>query len=127
MTNDIVNWHIMIVDDESDNIGVIKLVFDFNDIDYSTALSGKECLEMIEEVTPDLMLIDIQMPEMTGFELLERLRLRPEFKDTPMIAITAHAMSGDAERISSEGFTGYLAKPISVMTLLDDIKDIIAR
>lgn len=126
MTNDIVDWHIMIVDDESDNIGVIKLVFDFNDIDYSTALSGKECLEMIDEVTPDLMLIDIQMPEMTGFELLDRLRELPAYRETPMIAITAHAMTGDAERITAAGFNGYIAKPISVMTLLDDIKEILS-
>jgi CheY-like chemotaxis protein len=116
------DWKVLVVDDEPDNMGVIELVMSFYEAKVRTAESGMTCLELMEQERPTLLLVDIQMPGMSGFELLEKIRERDDWKDIPLIAVTAHAMFGDYERIIAAGFDGYIPKPISAMTLIDEIK-----
>lgn len=122
---DAAGWDVVIVDDEVDNIGVVKLVLEFNDVNVRTAESGAECLSLLEDEKPSLLLVDIQMPEMSGYELLETIRANDHWKNLPVIAITAHAMPEDSHQIISAGFDGYIAKPINVATLLDEIRQAI--
>ena len=107
------NWNVLIVDDEPDNIGVLELVFGFHNMRVRTAQSGQVGLELLKEEIPTFMLVDIQMPDMTGYELFDLVRANPEWSSIPIIAITAHTMSGDAEKIIETGFDGYIAKPIN--------------
>ena len=116
---DLSTWTVLVVDDESENINVVQLVLEFNDITVLTATSGMQCLEILERQQPTLFLIDIQMPEMSGIELLDRIRAR--WPGIPAIAMTAYTMQGDRERMLAAGFDGYIGKPINVMTLVDDI------
>lgn len=111
----------IVVDDEPDNLGVIKLVLDFHRVETYVVPSAQACLTMLEEKTPDFLLVDIQMPIMSGIDLLNVLRADPRWTQLPLIAVTARAMSGDRERILAEGFDGYIPKPINAMTLIDDI------
>jgi len=76
------------------------------------AFDGRQGLEMAAQVRPDLILLDISLPEMDGYEVAQRLRADPALKHIPIIAVTAHAMTGDEERTIEEGFDGYLPKPI---------------
>lgn len=122
---DLSNWKVIIVDDEPDNIGVIELVLQFHDAVVKTAESGQECLQLLESERPSMLLIDVQMPGMSGYELLEIIRKDPRWDDIPVIAITAHAMTGDDTRIISAGFDGYIPKPINVMTLIDELNTIL--
>lgn len=123
--HDLSNWKVIIVDDESDNIGVVKLVLEFHNAQVFTAESGYQCIELLEDVSPSLLLIDIQMPGMSGFELLDNIRKdRPHI---PMIAVTAYSMDSDIERILEAGFDGYLPKPINAITLVEDVQQIISR
>ncbi len=124
--HDLSNWRVIIVDDESDNIGVVKLVLEFHNAQVFTAESGYQCIELLEDVSPSLFLIDIQMPGMSGFELLDNIRKNSAKPHVPMIAVTAYSMDGDIERILKAGFDGYLAKPINAMTLVEDVQQIIA-
>ena len=119
--HDLSNWHVLIVDDEPDNIGLIQLVLEFHEAKVTSATSGAECLSRLALEVPSLMLVDIQMPEMSGYELLEKIRQNDAWQDIPVIAVTAHTMEGDAERILAAGFSGYLPKPINAMNLIDDI------
>ena len=122
---DLSDWNVLIVDDEPDNVGVLELVFRFHQAAVRTAESGQRCLELLELEKPSLLLVDIQMPVMSGYDLLKRIREQERWCDLPIIAVSAHAMSGDSERAISAGFDGYITKPISAITLVDQIKAII--
>jgi len=121
---DVSNWRLLIIDDEQDNIGVIKLVMDFHDVVTWTASSGEEGLEILYRENPNLVLVDIRMPGMSGYEFLSRMRARQTHRDLIVIAVTAQAMQGDRERIIEAGFDGYISKPISAMTLVDELEAI---
>ncbi len=119
------NWNVIIVDDEQDNVGVMQMVFEFNDIKVRAAYSGAECLGLLAQEIPSVLFVDIQMPEMSGYELLERIRQKEQWRDIPVIAVTAHARSEDEEEIMRAGFNGYIGKPINVMTLMDQITELL--
>ncbi|MBW3660757.1 MAG: response regulator [Gemmatimonadetes bacterium] len=74
--------------------------------------SGPQALAAFRREKPDLVLLDISMPEMDGTEVLQRMREDPELADIPALALTAHAMAGDREKYLSRGFDGYITKPI---------------
>ncbi len=122
---DLSNWNVLVVDDEPDNLGVIELVLNFYDAKVRTAATALECLEQMAADIPTLLLVDIQMPVMDGFELMNKVRENPDWRDIPLIAITAHAMAGDHERIVAAGFDGYIPKPISAMTLVSELQSLI--
>jgi CheY-like chemotaxis protein len=124
--HDLSDWHVLIVDDEPDNIGVIELVLSYHNAIVRTAESGMECLQLMAEESPTLLLVDIQMPQMSGLELLEKIRKHETWRHIPVIAVTAHAMMGDSERFASAGFDGYIPKPISAMSLVNDLRPIVA-
>ena len=124
---DLLNSSVMIVDDEPDNIGVVALVFQFNHITVRGATSGLECLKLLEEEAPSLFLIDIQMPEMSGYELLQRIRENPAWNHIPIIALTAHARPEDRKHIMEAGFTGYISKPVTVTTFMDELNSILMK
>ncbi len=119
--HDLIGTMVFVVDDEPDNLGVVKVVLDFHRVETYILPSAQACLTMLEEKTPDFLLVDIQMPVMSGIDLLKVLRAEPRWMHLPLIAVTARAMAGDRERILAEGFDGYLPKPINVLTLIDDI------
>lgn len=123
---DIAHWSVLIVDDEPDNIGVLELVFRFHQAKVRVAESGEDCIAMLEKELPSLILADIQMPTMSGYELLKIIRDNEKWRHIPVIAVTAHAMSGDHDRILMHGFDGYIPKPVSAMTIADEIKSILA-
>jgi CheY-like chemotaxis protein len=123
---DLSDWSVLIVDDEPDNIGVIELVLNYHKAVVRTAESGLECLRLMAEEMPTLLLLDIQMPHMSGLELLERIRQQEAWRHIPVVAVTAHAMMGDLERFTSAGFDGYIPKPINAISLIDELKPIVA-
>ena len=123
---DLSNWNVLIVDDEPDNIGVVELVLNFHKAVVRTAESGMECLELMAKEPATLLLVDIQMPQMSGIELLAKVREHVAWRHIPVIAVTAHAMMGDSERFTAAGFDGYIPKPIAAMSLIDELQAIIA-
>ena len=116
---DFSTWTVLVVDDEPDNVNLVQLILEFHDITVRSAASGKECLEQLEQGVPTVLLVDIQMPEMSGIELLKLIRAR--WPDIPALAMTAYTMQGDRERMLAAGFDGYVGKPIDVMALVDNI------
>jgi len=119
---DISDWLVLIVDDEPDNVGVVELVFEFHNAVVHSAGSGVQCLRLLEDgLLPNVMLIDIQMPVMSGYDLLARIREQERFQDMPIVAVTAHARQEDENQIRTAGFDGYIAKPINVMTIVEDV------
>lgn len=125
MQQDLSHWDVLIVDDEPDNIGVIEIVFNFHGVRFRAASSGQECLELMAESIPTLILADIQMPMMSGYELLAHIRANENWQSIPVIAVTAHAMSGDQSQALDAGFDGYIPKPVEAMRLVDQIQTIL--
>lgn len=122
---DLSDWKVLIVDDEPDNVGVLELIFQFHKATVWTAESGQRCLEMLERQLPSVLLVDIQMPVMTGYDLLNIIRADQRWRHLPIVAVSAHAMSGDSERALEAGFDGYITKPITAVTLADEVKKIV--
>lgn len=102
---------IAVVEDNPDNRLLVRAILEdeFEIIEFET---GGEALTGLRADRPDLVLLDISLPEMDGTEVLRALRADAALRDVPVIALTAHAMAGDRERFLAEGFDDYLTKPI---------------
>lgn len=122
MPADIHEWVVVLVDDHEDNIVVARTALEFYGATVHTALDGAEGLELIAAVQPNLILLDLSMPIMDGWEMFRRVRERPELAEVPVVALTAHAMDGDRERVLKAGFDGYIAKPFNVVGFVGDIR-----
>jgi CheY-like chemotaxis protein len=108
---------VAVVDDNADNRLIIRTILEdqYKIIEFS---SGLEAIEGFRKQRPDVVILDISLPEMDGTEILRRIRDDSELHSLPVIALTAHAMVGDREKYLSAGFNDYVAKPILDMGIL---------
>lgn len=123
ISNDINDWKVLIVDDEPDNLGVAQKVLKYGGANVHIARNGLEGLSVLQEFKPTFILLDLSMPEMDGWEMFRQVRTNANLSDVPVIALTAHAMAGDKERVMEAGFDGYIAKPFRINSLLEDIRE----
>jgi two-component system cell cycle response regulator DivK len=86
------------------------------------ASDGVEAVRLARESNPDLIILDLHMPGLDGFNVIQELRRDPQFAATPIVALTASAMQGDRERALSVGFTGYITKPIRLSLLREEVE-----
>ena len=112
------NKKILVADDEIHIVQVVAMKFRNNGFDVVTAENGTEAYDLCCEEKPDIIVTDYQMPGMTGIELVEKLRQRPEFADTPVIILTARGFAIEEEQIIKLGITECLSKPFSPKELL---------
>ena len=108
---------ILIVDDVPVNLKLAGAILKREGSHIETAEDGQEALAKLETMQPDLILSDIQMPVIDGFELARRVRQDERFREIPMVALTALAMKAGEERAREAGFDGYLTKPIDTRTM----------
>lgn len=118
-------WSVLVVDDQRDNLHVIEAALRFHGATVACACNGVEGLEVLKFFKPTLILLDLSMPIMDGWEMFEIVKSRPDLQDIPIIALTAHVMADDKERVLAAGFTGYIAKPFSVATVATEIQSIV--
>jgi two-component system cell cycle response regulator/two-component system cell cycle response regulator DivK len=108
---------ILIVEDNPRNMRLLKVTLRAKDYTLLEATDGGEALDMAIREQPDLIIMDIQLPKVTGLAVTRRLREIPEFRHIPIIAITAYAMKGDREQVIRAGCDAYLPKPINTREL----------
>jgi CheY-like chemotaxis protein len=120
-------WSTLIIDDEPHNIGVAAYILDFHDVRTRTATNGPDGLAMLREEKPTFLLLDIQMPVMTGWDVLKRIREDEQLKDVCVIAFSAHLIGEQKDKALEAGFDGYLGKPVSPASFIDDIKSIVQK
>jgi len=118
---------ILLAEDNLDNIETILEYLEHLNYRVVVANNGREVLKTVRDVRPDLILMDVQMPEMDGIEATRRLRAMPEFKDLPIIMLTALSMNNDRDKCLSAGATDYVAKPYSLKSLAKKIQEYINR
>jgi CheY-like chemotaxis protein len=118
----LLGWTVLVVDDEEDSRDVARIMLEMAGAKVRQAIHGEDAMHIIVEMgTPDLILSDLSMPQMDGWGLIAALRSYPSLADVPIIALTAHAMIGDRERVLAAGFVNHITKPISAMKFVDQI------
>jgi len=117
---------ILIVDDNQDGRELVVKVLKTRGYQTIEAVDGEEALEKAVAERPDLILMDRSLPKIDGYEVTRRLKAQEEFKDVPVVALTAHAMRGDREKALEAGCDGYISKPINVRELPELIKSYLA-
>ncbi len=108
---------ILVVDDNAENTKLVTFLLRNRGYEVRTAASAEEALQVLGDFRPRLVLMDLQMPGMDGYELTRRLKASPETRDVLVIALTAYAMKGDEQRARDAGCEGYVTKPIDTRAL----------
>ena len=115
---------ILLVEDQEDNRRIIRDLLTANGYDLVEATSGEEGLVALgTQVRPDLILMDIDLPGLNGYEVTRQIRAIPDLGQIPIIAVTSYALSGDDQKAFAAGCTGYVTKPFSPRLLLAKIRE----
>jgi len=117
---------ILIVEDNELNMKLFNDLLQAHGFNTVQTKDGREALELAKKHHPDLILMDIQLPEISGLEVTKMIKADDNLKDIPVIAVTAFAMKGDEEKIREGGCEGYIAKPISVPIFLETVNKFLA-
>jgi two-component system cell cycle response regulator DivK len=115
------NATILYIEDNPDNRMLVRRVLEAEGYQVVEAEDGLEGIECLKATIPDLVLMDINLPEMSGYEVTARLKQMPSTALVPVIAMTANVMKGDREKTLNAGCDGYISKPINIDTLPDEI------
>jgi two-component system, cell cycle response regulator DivK len=116
---------ILIVEDNELNMKLFHDLLEVHGYETLQTKDGREVIELAKQHRPDLILMDIQLPEVSGLEVTRWIKDDDELKMIPVIAVTAFAMKGDEEKIRSGGCEAYIAKPISVSNFLQTIEKVL--
>ena len=103
---------ILVIEDNQQNLYLIRYLLEDCGYEVFEAMDGKEGIEMVASINPDLILLDIQLPTMDGYAVARTLRQNNKLAKTPIVAVTSYAMSGDREKALEAGCSGYVEKPI---------------
>ena len=118
---------VLIVEDNELNMKLFRDLLEAQDYEVLETREGLHALTLARQRRPDLILMDIQLPEISGLEVTKWLKEDDELAAIPVIAVTAFAMKGDEERILEGGCEAYLSKPISVMSFIETVKGFLAE
>lgn len=118
---------VMIVEDNELNMKLFRDLIEAHGYRTVQTRSGLTAMDLAREHRPDLILMDIQLPEISGLDVTKRLKADAELKSIPVIAVTAFAMKGDEERIREGGCEAYISKPISVTRFMSTIKSFLGE
>jgi two-component system cell cycle response regulator DivK len=114
---------ILVVEDNPKNLKLVRDVLRFSGYEVIEAMSGEDGVRLAVSESPDLILMDLQLPGIDGTEALRRIRATEQISSVPVVAVTAFAMDDDRQQAFDSGFTGYVEKPISIRRLPQQIRD----
>ncbi len=113
---------VLYVEDNADNRLLMRRILLAEGFRFLEAANATEALEILNLERPDIILMDINMPDMDGYSLIARIKNMPAHKDVPIVAVTANVMRGDRERSLQAGAVGYIQKPINIDTIGQEIE-----
>ena len=114
-------WRVLVVDDDPGSLEVAKVILSFHGAQVFTATNGEEGLNAAQSCRPKFIISDLSMPIMDGWTMIDKLKRDRFLSDIPIIALTAHAMTGDRERALAAGCHNYLSKPLTPATFMRDL------
>ncbi len=112
----------LIVEDNALNLKLMRDLLEASGIETLQTKDGSRALEMVREHRPDIVLMDIQLPDVSGLDVTRKLKADPELRAIPIIAVTALTLRGDEERVLEAGCDAYISKPISVTNFLQEVR-----
>ena len=118
---------ILYVEDNPDNRMLVRRILLSEDYELIEAQSAAQALDLLKDAHPDLILMDINMPDMDGYTLTSRIKSMPGFERVPIIALTANVMRGDKEKTLEAGCDGYIQKPLDIDQLLREVERFLSR
>jgi len=118
---------VLYVEDNIDNRTLVRRILLSKDDKVIEAVYAAECLKVLENTKPDLILMDINMPDMDGYTLTAKIKTTPGFERVPILALTANVMRGDKEKTLEAGCDGYIQKPLDIDQLIKEIERFLAR
>jgi two-component system cell cycle response regulator DivK len=116
------NGHILVVEDQEDNRQILRDLLGNAGYELTEAENGEEAIAAVARRRPDLILMDIQLPVMDGYEATRRIRTNPDLKSVPIIAVTSYSLAGDESKALAAGCDGYVSKPYSPRELLAKVR-----
>lgn len=118
-------WKVFIVEDEYDSVQMVSKIVSHSGAQVFVARNGRECLEQVSQVDPTVIIMDLAMPEMDGWETLVELRANPNTAHIPVVAITAYHSETVEEDTQRVGFDAYFPKPLSPSSFVDSLGSIL--
>ncbi len=116
---------VLVIEDNEDNTELIVFILEKHGYRTLHAATGKAGVDMVLREKPDFVLLDIQLPDIDGEEVLRLIRAENATAAIPVIAVTSYAMAGDRQRLLATGCTGYIEKPIDPVNIVSEIREII--
>ncbi|PKN18951.1 MAG: response regulator [Deltaproteobacteria bacterium HGW-Deltaproteobacteria-6] len=114
--------NILVIEDNEQNLYLVRFILEKNGYQVHAAMDGEAGIDMANQLKPDLILLDIQLPVMDGYAVAQNLRANPQLSGTPIVAVTSHAMVGDREKAMQVGCNGYIEKPINPDTFMAEVE-----
>ena len=113
---------IAIIEDNPDNLSLMTYLLTQFGYETVSSVTGEDGVKLVEAQQPDLVLCDLRLPGINGYEVVKQLKAKENFKKTPMVAVTAYSMLGDRDTALAAGFDGYLSKPIDPETFVKQVE-----
>ena len=121
------NLRVLLVEDNYDNYEMVRFLLERAGYTVIGARTGREAVSAAKEHKPDVILMDLSLPEMDGWEAAREIKNDPEIANIPLIALTAHTLPGDRKKALESGFDDYISKPINVPAFYDIVKDVLNK
>jgi two-component system cell cycle response regulator DivK len=112
---------VLVVEDEEDNMNLFVQILHYHGCETLQARDGREAITVAQQELPDLILMDLSLPALDGWEATRAIKDIPDLAGIPVVALTAHAMVGDREKALDAGCDGYISKPIEVTAFFDEL------
>jgi len=119
------DWTVIIVEDTYDDIQLASAILTYHGAAIKVVNNGQECLQLLTQLEPTLILTDLSMPQMDGWEMLRRIRAADLTRHIPVVAVTAYDSVDVAHDATQAGFDAYFAKPLSPRTIVQQLVDIV--
>jgi two-component system, cell cycle response regulator DivK len=118
---------ILIMEDDDDTQGMVRFLLEYKGYDVLAAKDGRHGLEIARQEKPDLILLDLAMPEMDGWSVAHKLKDDPQTKTIPVIAVTAYTMSSDRRKALNAGCDGFIGKPMNVPEFIAEVEKFLGK
>jgi CheY-like chemotaxis protein len=119
------NWQVLVVEDEHDSAQVVSQILLYYGVEVFVARNGFECLDALRDLTPTLIITDLAMPGMDGWQTLSEIRANPQTANIPVVAVTAYHSANVAQGAIEAGFDAYYAKPLEPISFMDSLQRMI--